>query len=224
MPVSQPLPTPSHLAALALAVGSLAAALPAQVVDPSQTQEKPEPKQDEEDEQDYPGRLRSWELPATVVIGKRLPRLREEDRVGDYGQPRWTAHRRFPSTRVHVVPPGKVELEHWTRVQSPAGGGPSKVETEYEIEFGLPGRFQIDLYAVTDKTGSEGTLAWAEQKFEVRYALADWGELWGNPTLNLEWVERNAEPDVVEGKLLLGGELCEAWHWGSNLVLGQGLG
>ena len=205
----------SPLAPICLAASAL---LPnpslGQVVNPAEAQKKPDDTQ-----QEYPGRLRSWELPPTIIEGQPLPNLREEERIGDYGQPRWTAHRRFPSTRVYVVPAGKVELEHWTRVKVPDGGGPSTVETQYEIEFGLPGRWQIDLYAVTEKTGSEGDLDWSEQKFEVRYAFADWGEIWGNPTAYLEWVEKSASADVVEAKLLLGGEISEGWHWGANLVM-----
>src|SRR5690349_816117 len=48
-------------------------------------------------------RLRADEMPAVEVVGRRAPELREEDRVGDNEQPRWTAHRRFPSTRIYVL-------------------------------------------------------------------------------------------------------------------------
>ncbi|MSR63599.1 MAG: hypothetical protein EXS08_14270 [Planctomycetes bacterium] len=162
--------------------------------------------------------VNTWELEPTLVRGVREGLLREEDRIGDYGQPRWTAKRLFPATRVYVVPSGKVEFEHWTRVKVPEEGK-SEVETQYELELGLPNRFQIDLYYVTSKTGEEGALDISEQKYELRYALADWGKLWMNPTLYLEYVERNAQADKVEYKLLLGDELAEGWHFGSNLVL-----
>src|SRR5207244_1600322 len=49
-----------------------------------------------------PGRVRTYDLPAVTVSGARASDLREEDRVGTYGQPRWTATRRFPNTRVYV--------------------------------------------------------------------------------------------------------------------------
>ncbi|HUR26871.1 MAG TPA: hypothetical protein VM509_01685 [Planctomycetota bacterium] len=164
-----------------------------------------------------PQRLRSWELPATVVEAQRLSPLREEDRVGSYGQPRWTAARRFPTTRIYVVPEGEVEFEYWTRVKTPRKG-PSTVQTMYEAEFGLPNRFQLDLYWVDEKTGSQGTLDVVEQKTEVRYAFADWGEIWGNPTIYEEYVSVSNGSDVVESKLLLGDELAPSWHWGTNLV------
>jgi len=200
----------------------LPAVAAAQIVNPAEAQKAPKPDPTstfDEDLQDYPGRLRSWELPATIVEGARPSSLSEEDRIGDYKQPRWTARRRFPATRVYVVPAGKFEVEHWTRVKVPKDKGKSTVEHQYEAEFGLPGRWQIDIYAVTEKAGSEGETAWSEQKFEVRYAFADWGELWGNPTAYVEWVEKSASADVIEAKLLFGGELAEGWHWGTNLVL-----
>ena len=153
----------------------------------------------------------------TEVLAPRLPALFEEELVGSYGQPRWTTKRLFPTTRVYVVPEGKLEFEHWTRIKVPEKGK-STVQNQYELEVGLPGRLQADLYLVTEKEGSEGGLDIAEQKFELRYALADWGKLWGNPTLYFEWVERNAEADAYEAKLLLGDELAPSWHWGSNLV------
>ena len=188
----------------------------AQQVNPAtpalEQEEKPSPV-----EVDEYGRLRTWEIPPTVVVGQRESKLREEDRIGPYEQPRWTARRLFPTTRVYVVPPGVLQLEYWTRAKVP-DEGQTTVETQYEVEIGLPHRFQIDLYHVTEKTGSEGELAVSEQKYELRYALADWGELLLNPTLYFEYVSRNSEPDKVEYKLLLGEELGEGWHYGSNLV------
>jgi len=116
-----------------------------------------------------------------------------------------------------VRPPGQFELEYWTRVQVPREGQ-TTVQTQYEAQVGLPGRLQLDLYWVNEKTGSEGALELAEQKFELRHALADWGVIPANPTLYLEWVERSERPDKVEAKLLLGGQIATGWHWGSNLV------
>ncbi len=162
-------------------------------------------------------RLRSWEMPPTVVTAERVSSLREEDRIGDYGQPRWTARRLFPTTRVYVVPKGQFEVEGWTRIKMPRDGE-TTVETQYEMEMGLGHRLQLDLYLVNEKTGEEGDLDHAEQKYELRYALADWGEIWANPTLYFEWVQRSGESDKYEAKLLLGDEFSEGWHWGSNLV------
>lgn len=55
--------------------------------------------------------------------------------------------------------------------------------------------------------------------FELRWALADWNEIWGNPTLYFEYITLAGRPDKIEPKLLLGGEIAEGWHWGANVVL-----
>lgn len=154
-------------------------------------------------------RLRSFELPAVTVVGEKSD-LREEDRVGPYAQPRWTATRRFPSTRVYVVPEGKVEVEYWLRPTFEQDGN-TEIRSLYEIEFGLPYRFQLDLYLRTDQDGDGSEMLLGEQ-VEIRWALADWGQIWGNPTLYIEWVGLEERPDKVEAKLLLGGEITRGWH------------
>jgi hypothetical protein len=217
--MQKPLPRLVSFSALvALAFPSVA-----QQVNPAQ--HSMEHKEQEGLEQDSTQRwpANSWEMPATIVRAPREGQLREEDRIGSYGQPRWTARRLFPTTRVYVVPEGEIQFEHWTRVMVPDEGA-TTVETQYEVEIGLPHRFQLDLYHVTSKTGGEGELDIAEQKYEVRYALADWGNLWMNPTLYLEYVSRDAEVDKIESKLLLGDELAEGWHFGTNLVFEREMG
>lgn len=160
-------------------------------------------------------RLRSFELPAVTVVGEQSS-LREEDRIGSYAQPRWTATRRFPSTRVYVVPEGKVEVEYWLR-PTITDDGETEIRSLYEIEFGLPHRFQLDLYLRTDQDGDDSEMLLGQQ-VELRWALANWGEIWGNPTLYIEWVGLEQRPDKVEAKLLFGGEITQGWHWGSNFV------
>ncbi|HET9833047.1 MAG TPA: hypothetical protein VFP91_15100, partial [Vicinamibacterales bacterium] len=157
----------------------------------------------------------TWELPAIDVYGKEP--LREDDRIGDYKQPRWTADRLFGETRVYVIPKGKVEAEYWLIPETPRDGQ-TDTASQYEIEFGLPGRFQIDLYAVGHKTGIDGQFGVTESKAELRWAFADWGKIPGNPTLYVEWKNENNAPDHFEGKLLLGGQITSGWHWGSNFV------
>jgi hypothetical protein len=159
--------------------------------------------------------LRSDQLPALQVIGVPVPRLREEERVGSYGQPRWTATRRFPSTRVYVIPQGKVEVEYWYRPTFDDGD----VETRMlaELEVGLPHRLQLDVYFRTDQADRNADLLHGEQ-IELRWAWADWGKIWGNPTFYLEWLELEGRPNKVEPKILLGGEITSGWHWGVNFV------
>jgi hypothetical protein len=42
------------------------------------------------------------QVSTTTVTAKRVSEYREEDLIGPYGQPQWTAVRRFPTTRVYV--------------------------------------------------------------------------------------------------------------------------
>jgi hypothetical protein len=190
-------------------------ALPAQVVNPADTQVRPDEAKGVADPWSTE-RLRSWELPPVTVEGERVPELFEEQRIGSYQQPRWTATRRFPTTRVYVVPEGKVEFEYWLRPTFNRDGTVD-IRSLWELEFGLPYRFQLDLYLRTDQTGDESEFLWGQQ-VELRWALADWGVIWGNPTLYLEWVGLEQRPDKIEPKLLLGGEIVPRWHWGVNLV------
>jgi hypothetical protein len=194
----------------------LAAQAAAQVVNPADKQRPPEIEVEPE-----------GEVSSTTVTARRaVSDLREEDRIGPYGQPAWTAHRRFPSTRVYVRPPGTFGFEYWSRMTFPRDGGSTGIQTQYEFEIGLPNRFQVDLYAVHNQTGdaSDSESGFDEQKFEVRYAFADWGELWGNPTAYVEFDNRDSDPDGIELKLLLGDELSPGWHWGTNLVFEHELG
>ena len=194
---------------------SLATNAFAQVVNPATAQQKPEAPQEQS------GKLHTWEMPPITVEGKAP--LFEEDLIGDYGQPRWTAHRRFGETRVYVIPKGMVEFEYWLRPTFQKDGEPTKWRSLYEMEFGLPGRFQLDLYAVANKSGDDGDFVVDTQQVEVRWALADWGKIWGNPTLYGEWKQESG-PDTGELKLLLGGHIVSGWHWGSNFVWEQNTG
>lgn len=161
------------------------------------------------------GRLRSWELPAVQVVGEEGSGLREEDLVGSYHQPRWTATRRFPTTRVYVIPEGKVEVELWAR--GTFKDGEADWRLLQEIEIGLPYRLQLDIYLRQDYDSATDDTQWGAQ-FEIRWAFADWGEIWGNPTIYLEYVLLDERPDKFEPKLLLGGEIAQGWHWAFNFV------
>ena len=156
---------------------------------------------------------RSYELPAVTVEGQKVPDLREEDLVGSYNQPRWSATRRFPGTRIYVIPENQVEVEFWAR---PTFNRDGSTETRllYEVEIGLPHRFQLDLYYradIADNDYHNGA------QLEMRWALADWGKIPGNPTLYLEYAPLEDAPDKVEARLLLGDQLAPRWHWGLNL-------
>ena len=157
--------------------------------------------------------LKTYELPEIVVTGHKA--LREEQYIGSYKQPRWTATRRFPTTRVYVIPKGKFEFEWWTEYNVPRHGS---TETTYLYEFGmgLPYRLQLDLYQ--GFTNVDRSFEFTQQSVELRWAMADWGRLPGNPTWYYEYTVRNRDANKQEIKLLLGDELMPRWHWGVNLV------
>ena len=145
--------------------------------------------------------------------------LFEDQPIGAYAQPRWTATRRFPTTRVYVIPKGTMTLEYWLETKADLGGkNATRHRSSYEAEMGLGHRLQLDLYLSTEQLGKAGALDLLEEKVELRYAFANWGVIPGNPTLYLEWVRANAGSPRAEGKLLFGGEIASGWHWGANLV------
>ena len=118
----------------------------------------------------YP--VHPWEMaPIDVTVSGERSALREEQRIGAYKQPRWTAKRRFPTTRVYVVPAGKMEIEWWFRYTAPFDK-PSKereIRTQWEIEMGLGHHLQVDLYLVGQQLG-QGQFAITREKAEVRWA------------------------------------------------------
>jgi len=166
----------------------------------------------------------SWELPTRTVHGN-AGQLRENRRIGSYSQPLWSARRLFSEVRTYVIPEGQFEFEYWLFLATPsrkaADSDPepkNEVKQVYEAEMGLGHHLQFDLYQVYVKDGSDGKNVMDATKFEMRYAFADWGVLWGNPTAYAEWEQAAEGDDAFEGKLLLCGELTARTRWASNLV------
>ncbi|MBA3937643.1 MAG: hypothetical protein H0X38_09280 [Planctomycetes bacterium] len=174
--------------------------------------------------------LHSWELPALTIQGAPRSDLRDDDLVGSYGQPRWSTSRRFTEVRTYVIPAGQFDFEYWLFISQPtkrekddaaAAGQPkpkAEVKQQYEAEMGLGYRFQLDLYQVYVKDGSNGDNALDATKFEIRWAFADWGRIWGNPTAYVEWEQAAHGADSAEVKLLLSDDITTRWAWATNLV------
>jgi hypothetical protein len=145
--------------------------------------------------------------------------LNENQPVGPTGRPEWTSARRFGSTRVYIQQnPWEVGIGSWWRVKNKRDGTIAHRLLE-EIEIGLPYRLQLDLYA--DIEGNQdGDFHYQGLDVELRWALADWGKIWGNPTLYAEYKFNDPHwaPDVYEFKLLLGDDFAQRWHWGVNFV------
>lgn len=150
----------------------------------------------------------------TIIVGPRS--WGEAERSGDYNQPKWSERRRFPETRVYVAPAGSATFEFWAEPKVPLTGEDVRLRTMYEVSFGLGYRLQLDLYLRLEHTGTEPMQVESE-RVELRWALANWGVLWGNPTLYAEWIRPTAAPQRLEFKLLLGGELSDRLYWGANL-------
>lgn len=169
---------------------------------------------------DSGGLTHPWEMPPVNVVGTSM--LREEQLVGTYAQPVWTTDRRFAETRVYVRPEGSLQFEFWY-IPTVRRKGPSDFLTQFELEFGLPGRFQLDVYLSPNWTGSGGPTN-LNEAIELRWALADWGKIWGNPTLYIEYTKQDNGPDQLETKILFGGELAPRYHWGGDLTYQRDMG
>ncbi|MCX7958222.1 MAG: hypothetical protein N3B13_04175 [Deltaproteobacteria bacterium] len=159
----------------------------------------------------------------TKVIEQK--RMKDSDKIGSYNQPVWTSKRRFPTTRVYVIPEGKVELEYWLLMEGNLDDNTDPKYTGiYEIEYGLGHRLQSDFYLKTVQKGSNAPIEILSQSIELRYAFFDWGKVFGNPTVYLEWIRQSAKPQKGELKLLLGDEISERLFWGLNLIFEREFG
>ena len=149
------------------------------------------------------------------------PVLSGDTLIGANRQPEWTAHRRFATTRVYVLPPWQVEFEQWWKGKFPREGKPEHL-FQSEIGIGLPYRFQLDFYENVEHA-SDGTRH-AGTQVEARWAFAEWGRIPLNPALYVEWKFNDSAPDAYELKLLLGEQLAPRWQWGCNLFYEQETG
>ncbi|MBI1853640.1 MAG: transporter [Planctomycetes bacterium] len=140
--------------------------------------------------------------------------LDEEHLVGENKQPEWTTHRRFPTTRVYVLPPFAIEFEQWWRARNFRHDSTQHL-FQSEIGIGLPYRFQLDYYENFERVPHEEAHHLGSQ-VEARWAFAEWGAIPGNPTIYGEWKFNDVESDVYELKFLLGDELSAGWHWATN--------
>lgn len=168
------------------------------------------------------GLVHPWLLPPVVVEGRAISNVREDQEVGSYGQPLWTADRRFVETRVYVRPEGSLEFEYWLIPQAPRHGH-TEIDSQYELEFGLPGRVQMDIY-LTNRVPDPGGPTRTDGAIEFRYAFADWNVIWGNPTYYIEYTHQDQGPDQLETKILFGGTAAPRVHWGWDLTYQRNMG
>jgi hypothetical protein len=155
----------------------------------------------------------------TTTTGFNGSVLSEETRIGLTQRPEWTSARRFPGTRVYIQKePWEVGVEAWWRIKHKRDNTIAHRLLQ-EVEIGLPYRMQLDLYSDIEGDNN-GKFHFQSFNVELRWALADWGVIWGNPTLYGEYKFADPDwgPDVYEFKLLLGDQIAPRWHWGVNFV------
>jgi len=145
----------------------------------------------------------------------------ESDRVGPANQPEWTSRRVFAETDIYVIPPGEIELNQFYVLSHPREGK-AEHTFETEIEIGLPWRTQLDVEPNYSMEG--GNLRYDSTRIEVPHALADWGKIPFNPTVDAGWRFNNGEADSFLVRLLLAEEFGEKWHLGGNFGFEQQVG
>src|SRR5690349_11325713 len=126
-------------------------------------------------------------LEPIVVIGRNTSVhdvTHESDQVGPANQPEWTTRRVFAETDIYVIPPGEIEFNQFYTLSHPKEGK-SENAFETEIEFGLPWRTQIDIEPSYSLEG--GNLRYDSTRIEVPHALADWGKIAFNPSIDGGW-------------------------------------
>lgn len=159
----------------------------------------------------------------TKVIEKK--RMKDSEKVGSYNQPVWTTKRRFPTTRVYLLPENQVEVEYWLLMEGNLEGDTDPKYTGiYEIEYGIGHRLQSDFYFKTVQKDSNAPMEILSQSIELRYGFFNWGEVFGNPSVYVEWIRRSGRPQKGEFKLLLGDEISDRLFWGLNLIYERELG
>ena len=155
---------------------------------------------------------------APVTVSGRNPSLHdvnsESDRVGPANQPEWTTRRAFAETDIYVIPPGEIEFNQFYISSHPRDGEAENL-FESEFEFGLPWRTQFDVEL--NYRLEEGHLQHDSTLVELPHALADWGTIPLNPTIDAGWRFNVDEADAYFFRLLLAEEFGRRFHFGANL-------
>ena len=141
-----------------------------------------------------------------------------EPQPGDYEtrvetfrrSPGFSQDRDFPGTRFWRLDPGNYEVEQWWTGQelSPKLGGGQDNFYQTEIEAGVVPHIQMDLYLNLDNPPHSVGYDLDGLAVEIRYSIArDYGVIWGNPVLYLEFTPKYFNSPRLEGRLLGGGDL-----------------
>jgi hypothetical protein len=154
---------------------------------------------------DTPAQLEPLRIAGDAVPG-------ENKIIGHYGQPEWTARRRFTLGSVYVQPEEQFEAEFgWQRAAF--ASQPDQREFNQELEIGLPHRWQLNLESAhRNFREDQAKRHWHHDSagLGLRHAPADWGKLPLNPTLGVGWKGNSGASDAISGQLLLATELSPA--------------
>ena len=143
-------------------------------------------------------------LPPVIVTGTSRSLhdvTSESDLVGPANQPEWTTRRAFAETDIYVIPPGEIEFNQFYISSHPRQGKPENL-FESEFEFGLPWRSQVDVEV--NYSLQNGNLQHDAMLVEIPHALADWGKIPLNPTVDAGWRFNTESADAYFFRLLLG--------------------
>jgi len=134
-----------------------------------------------------------------------------------------TQDRLFAGTRFWRLDPGRYEVETWWESQVPKDGSGTAHILQAEIEIGLTPHIQLDLYEVLQVLPDQ-TLTHEGNRIELRYSISrEYGAIWANPTIYLEWHPRHDAPDRAEMRLLLGGQIGGSILGAANFFYEQNL-
>ncbi len=159
-----------------------------------------------------------------VLVSGKVPGLHhvdsESDLVSPANQPEWTTRRAFAETDVYVIPPGEIEFNQFYISSHPRESKAGNL-FESELEFGMPWRTQFDVEV--NYRLQNGQLQYDSTLVELPHALADWGKIPLNPTLNAGWIFKNDEADAYFVGLLLAEEFIQRVHLLAHPFLRGGL-
>jgi hypothetical protein len=156
-------------------------------------------------------------LQEIVVSGAKTELPAPDEKVGSYNQPHWTASRSFTNTRAYVIPEGEVAAEFWVTQKVDRTSKANYFLIQKEFEVGLGGGLQLDIYQNDQKDFNSRNTQFEGMQYELRWALAKWGEILFNPTLYFEYHAIEVNPDRFEFRLLLA-DTFGAYHISSNLA------
>ncbi len=145
----------------------------------------------------------------------------EAEPVGPAQQPEWTTRRVFADTDIYVIPPGTFEVNQFLDSFHPRNGTHQTL-LETEFENGLPWRTQFDVELDYSHLG--GRTRYDTTLLELPHALADWGKIPLNPTVNGGWRFVHDEPDAFFFRLLLADEFWRRIHFGADLTFDRQIG